>query len=143
MTSSNAHKVAADLAAWSTYTADATHNTVTHHGALLQTAIKRNASEARTNPRPSPSPEGPRALTGDYRGSITRQTTRLARRTICVVGTNKVQGPRLELGFDGIDAAGRTVHAQPYPHFGPGLDEIAPGFEADLNRILPPPGGVR
>lgn len=136
MSTSNADSVAADMAAWATFTRDAVHKTVVTFGALLQTNVKRRASEARTNPRPSPNIEGPRLLTGNYNRSINRRTTRFAGRSISEVGTNAVQGPRLEMGFDGVDSAGRTVHQQPYPHFGPGLDDTAPAFAAALDGVL-------
>lgn len=132
-------EVAADLAAWARYTADRTHQVVVQYGALLQTAVKRHASQPRTNPRPSETVEGPRLLNGDYNRSITRQTKRNASRSVSTVSTNKVQGPRLEFGFVGTDSLGRNVNARPYPHFGPGLDEIGPQFEAEIAGVLAPP----
>ena len=136
---STAAEVAADMAAWASYTRQRVHEVVRDHGALLQSAVKRHASQPRTNPRPSATPEGPRLLTGDYNRSITRLTTRRATTTTSAVGTNKIQGPRLEFGFTGVDALGRTVNARPYPHFGPGLDEISPQFEAEIAGVLAPP----
>lgn len=129
----------ADLAAWSTYTRDAVHNTVVTYGALLQTAVKRHASQPRTNPRPSSSPEGPRHLLGTYNRSINRRTTRRANTSTVEVGTNAVQGARLEFGFQGVDAKGRNVNQRAYPHFAPALDEVQPAFEEAVAQVLPPP----
>ena len=131
-------QVAADLAALATATRGAVHAVVVRHGAILHTAVKRHASQPRTNPRPAESPEGPRLLTGAYNRSINRQTTRTPSRSIVQVGTNAEQGPRLEHGFHGVDSLGRNVDQQPYPHFGPALDEIAPAFVAEVTAAARP-----
>lgn len=136
---STPEQVAADLANLAATVRDSAHRAVVYHGALLQSAVKRNASQPRTNPRPSSSPEGPRLLNGDYNRSIDRATERAAGRSIVRVGTNAIQGRRLEFGFTGVDSAGRNVDQRPYPHFGPALDEIAPGFEADVQALTVPP----
>jgi len=133
-------QLAADIAAWSTYTRDAAHLVTVEFGARLQVAVKRHAAQPRTSPRPSANVEGPRLMTGDYNRSINRLTTRNALTSRTEVGTNKAQGARLEFGFTGVDAKGRNVNQQPYPHFGPGIDEVQPEFEAAIEQILAPPG---
>lgn len=95
---------------------------VRHHGLLLQTRVKANAAG-----RP-----GPRMQTGDYNRSIEMEVGLDGGAPTARVGTNRPQGRRLELGFRGTDSLGRTYNQPPFPHFGPAVDEIAPGFEADV-----------
>ena len=71
---------------------------VRHHGHLLHSRVKREANQPRTNLRPSSSPEGPRLMLGDYNRSIVLDVARTGASTVANVGTNKVQGPRLEFG---------------------------------------------
>lgn len=116
-----------------------TKATVRYYGQLLQTKVKANANTGTHRPGaphiPGTGP-GPNVATGDYNRSIGLELqlsddgwSRAA------VGTNKVQGRRLELGFVGADSAGRHVNSPPYPHFGPAHDEIAPQFETAVARI--------
>lgn len=133
-------EVATDLAAWARYTRDRVHQVVVMHGALLQTNVKRHANQPRTNPRPSANVEGPRLLTGDYNRSINRRTERRANTTRAEVGSSAPQAARLENGFNGVDSLGRNYSQQPYPHFAPGLEDTEPGFIADLEQVLAPPG---
>lgn len=93
---------------------------VNHHGMLLNTRVMAKASG-----RP-----GPRAITGDYRRSWTHKHTGGGSVTRSEVGTNAVQGRRLEYGFNGADSLGRVYNQPPFPHARPAFDEIAPGFEA-------------
>lgn len=95
---------------------------VAHHGLKLQARVRANAAG-----RP-----GPRIQTGDYNRSITLEVGRDAGSPTARVGTNRPQGRRLELGFRGTDSAGRTYNQPPYPHFGPAIDQVGPGFEADV-----------
>lgn len=95
--------------------------------AHLQTAIKRHAAQPRTNPRPRGATlEGPRLLTGTYNRSLNRRVDAGATRIIGTVGTNDVRARRLEFG---------GARSLAYPHFGPGLDEIAPRYIAALRAI--------
>lgn len=93
---------------------------VVREGAALQTRVRAKASG-----RP-----GPRAQTGDYRRSISRQTSRGPGSITIEVGTNSPQGRRLEFGFWGLtDSLGRLFHQPAYPHFAPaadGMDETLP-----------------
>jgi hypothetical protein len=77
---------------------------------LLKTRIVSHASG-----RP-----GPNAPTGDYRRSwsVSKKDA-----TTAIVGTNKPQGRRLEYGFYGTDALGRTYHQPPFPHVQVSVDE--------------------
>ena len=112
-------QVAADLANLAAETSGRVHLAVVETGAKLLAKVRSNASG-----RP-----GPEAPTGNYRRSINRLTTRTATASQASVGTNAPQGRRLEFGFVGTDSLGRNYAQPAYPHFGPALDEIAPGFE--------------
>jgi hypothetical protein len=99
---------------------------VTHFAALLETSVKQHASG-----RP-----GPNVITGDYRRSITRQVTATRGGAEAEVGTNAVQGPRLEYGFHGTDSLGRHYDQPPYPHFRPAADEIEPQFVEAVEQAI-------
>lgn len=103
-------------------TDDAVNKVVKHYGHLLATKVKAKASG-----RP-----GPNAPTGDYRRSITAQFSREGSKSIAIIGTNAVQGRRLEFGFNGVDSLGRHYNQPPYPHFGPAFDEIEDQFMSAL-----------
>lgn len=109
----------------------AASKSVAHHGLLLQAAVKRRAAEPRTAARPAESPQGPRLVTGDYNRSIYLRHGAFS----AEVGTNKPQGRRLEFGFTDTDSLGRSFDQQPYPHFGPAVDEISPLFLASLAKV--------
>jgi hypothetical protein len=97
-----------------------------HYGVRLLASVKAHASG-----RP-----GPRMVTGDYNRRIALQFSGGENPRASVI-TNADQGLRLEFGFMGMtDSLGRTFHQPPYPHFGPGFDEIAPQFERAV-RDLP------
>lgn len=91
---------------------------VRHWGMLLNTRIKAKASG-----RP-----GPNAPTGDYRRSWTHEFKDVGGTAVSINGTNRDQGRRLEFGFVGADSLGRVYNQPPYPHVGPAVDEIEPGF---------------
>lgn len=103
--------------------------TVAKHGRLLVTRVK-----ARASGRP-----GPNAPTGDYRRSWTMQLRQETLGSVAVVGTNKPQGRRLELGFVGQDSLGRTYDQPPYPHVRPAIDDVTPGFQAEMDAIAKEP----
>jgi hypothetical protein len=100
---------------------------ITEQSALLETAVKSHASG-----RP-----GPRAVTGDYRRSITTAIYVSPDRSgiLAVVGTNKPQGRRLEYGFIGVDALGRHYNQPPYPHFRPAIVERHEPFLEAVRKI--------
>lgn len=104
----------------------AINKVVTHYGHLLATRVKAKASG-----RP-----GPNAPTGDYRRSINAQFSTAGGKSIAYVGTNAVQGRRLEYGFNGTDSIGRHYNQPPYAHFGPAADEIEPEFYAAIAHTV-------
>jgi hypothetical protein len=104
----------------------AVNKVVVHYGHLLATRVKAKASG-----RP-----GPNAPTGDYRRSINSQFSHSNGKSIAYVGTNAVQGRRLEYGFNGVDSIGRHYNQPPYAHFGPAIDEIEQEFYAALEKVV-------
>ena len=118
-------RLALRLNAASVTTGAKAHRLVRHFGTLLQTKVKANASG-----RP-----GPRAPTGDYRRSIALSLGVSRGGVEATVGTNRPQARRLEFGFKGTDAAGRSYNQPAYPHFGPAVDELRPDFEAAVERL--------
>jgi len=76
---------------------------------------------------------GPNVITGQYRDSIRIFLfTRLPETSIAVVGSDAPQGPRLELGFFGIDALGRVYEQPPYPHWRKAAAIVYPRFVARM-----------
>lgn len=122
----NAHVVAMDLTKMAAATALKVPAVVRHFGQLYQTRVRAAASG-----RP-----GPRAITGDYRRSITLEMTSIDGNVAAVIGTVAPQGRRLEFGFVGTDSLGRSYHQPPYPHFGPPLEPIAAEMEAVLAAMI-------
>jgi len=102
------------------------------YGNILLARVK-----ARASGRP-----GPNAPTGDYRRSINLDLSGgnagplSAGEATATVGTNAVQGRRLEYGFVGADSLGRVYNQSPYPHFGPALDEVGPLFLAAVSAAI-------
>lgn len=96
---------------------------VTHFGQLYQTRVRAAASG-----RP-----GPRAITGNYRRSISLEVGRSASGTVAIVGTNAPQARRLEFGFVGSDSLGRHYNQPPYPHFEPPLAQTIEQLANALN----------
>lgn len=129
---SSAAQVAGDLATLAAAISGAVHQTTVRYTAELQAAVQRNASG-----RP-----GPNVITGNYRRSVNRRTEKRVGGSIGQVGTNAPQGRRLEHGFVGTDARGRTYNQPPRPHFGPALDEVAPKYEAAIAALGTPIRGA-
>jgi hypothetical protein len=119
-------RIAAELDAASAKVGPGVARTVQHHGRMLATRVKANASG-----RP-----GPNVVTGDYRRSITLRMSGAGGFRMADVGTNKPQGRRLEYGFHGTDSLGRSYNQPPLPHFGPAFDQTVPLFMADLDRVV-------
>lgn len=100
---------------------------VRHYGLLYQTRVR-----ARASGRP-----GPRAITGDYRRSITLELRAGENGTIAEVYSNRPQARRLEYGFMNMtDSLGRAFHQPPYPHWEPDLqrtiDEMMQALSAAI-----------
>lgn len=136
--SSNAAEVAADLAAVGVRAGARAFAVTRHFGMLQTTAIQRRASLPRTHPR-GPGTGGPRLITGDYVRSWSTTVTLEGGNPTATSGTNRPQGPRLELGFSDTDSAGRRYYQPPYPHARPGHDDVAPAFVEAIAAI---PGEV-
>lgn len=118
-------EVARELIVGSVKIAGVVYTVVQTYGQLLKTRIQANASG-----RP-----GPNAPTGDYRRSwtVAFAGNSLLGNAEAVVGTNAVQGRRLEYGFVGADSLGRVYNQPPFPHVGPAADAIEPLFYAALD----------
>ncbi len=101
----------------------------TQSGLMLLGDVKKRAARDRNLPSEAGKP--PRLQTGNYNRSINKRTTTSAGRVTVTVGTNAVQGARLEYGFDAPGQ--RTL---PHPHFRPALAEIAPVFEAAVRAAV-------
>jgi hypothetical protein len=97
-----------------------------HFGQLLRTRVMAKASG-----RP-----GPNTITGDYRRSWQVKVSGGGSSTTAEVGTNAVQGPRLEYGFNGTDSLGRTYNQPPFSHARPAFDEIQPLFIAGGEALI-------
>lgn len=129
---------------------------VRHFGQLLLSRVKANAATGFHKPGmghiPGTGP-GPNVATGDYLRSIGMDMTSSGNEATAEVGTNKVQGRRLEFGFVGTDSAGRTYPSSsrtvrgrrgsplarkgyPYPHFLPALRVIQPQYLAAMRKII-------
>lgn len=111
----NADEVAADLARLAETSVAAVVNVVGKEVLTIEADVKKRAARPRT--APSVAGLGPRLQTGDYNRSIGSRVRQLATKVEGSVGTDKVQGYRLEKGFDAPGQ--RTL---PHPHFGPALD---------------------
>jgi hypothetical protein len=85
--------------------------------------VRRTASGRLVGLDPSAEGEPPHVLTGRLRLSIKHEVERRGRRILGRVGTNVIYGRRLELGFTGTDAAGRSVRQGPRPYLRPALVE--------------------
>lgn len=95
-------------------------------GELLRTRVRANASG-----RP-----GPRVQTGDYRRSISLEVSSSGTDVAAFVGTNAVQGARLENGFMGMrDSLGRLYHQPPFPHFAPAHERTAPEYATAMEHM--------
>lgn len=69
---------------------------------------------------------GPRRITGNYLRTINTATIDDGWGT--TVGSNAPQARRLELGFHGVDALGRSYAQPPYPHFAPAIQRLQVEF---------------
>jgi len=121
-----ARVLAAELGGASIHVEQGTSAIVEMYGELMATRVKAFASG-----RP-----GPNAPTGDYRRSWTAEFTRKNGNAASQVGTNKVQGRRLEFGFVGADSLGRIYNQPPYEHLQPAIDVIEPLFYAAMSTYL-------
>lgn len=122
---SNATEVAALFGQAATELGSRATALVRHWGTRLQASVKAHAAG-----RP-----GPRMVTGDFNRSVALDVT-VGGQSTARVGTNRPQARRLEFGFHGIDSLGRNYDQPPYPSFGPGYDDTAPGFEEAAGQLI-------
>jgi hypothetical protein len=128
---SNADQVGAALAARTSRLMPRVMRAVMHAALMVQTRTQANAS------LPASGPPGPRAITGDYRGSWgVTQPTVTSGGFAATVATNKPQARRLEYGFVGVDARGRHYNQRPYPHLRPAVEATEPEFQAALRAAV-------
>lgn len=97
-----------------------------HHGQLYQTEVRAGASG-----RP-----GPRAITGDYRRSITLEMGLVAGFPAAIIGTVSPQARRLEYGFVDTDSLGRHYNQPPFPHWDPPLGARVEALTADMADLV-------
>lgn len=121
----DAKQVAADFAALSNVSVNTAAEIVAAETLEVQSDVKRRAARPRT--APSVAGLGPRIQTGDYNRSIGTHVERGGTEITGSVGTDKVQGYRLEKGFDAPGQ--RTL---PHPHFGPAMDASEKRFPTRL-----------
>ncbi|MFK8851255.1 HK97 gp10 family phage protein [Streptomyces sp. Ac-502] len=101
--------------------------TVHRQAMLLRGRIRANASG-----RP-----GPNVITGQYRSSWEIDAFPVPHGGGAEVGTNAPQGRRLEFGFfDMTDSLGRHYFQPPFPHVGPAVDALSPGYEHAFRQAL-------
>lgn len=122
-------KVAHDLINLAASTATRVRGVVIRAGMVTLTDVKRRAARSRTLPSVAGLP--PRLQTGDYNRSIGMNLTSTAASYTASIGTNKVQGRRLELGFD--EDGQRTL---PHPHFVPALEVGGKELRSGIARVV-------
>lgn len=82
-------------------------------------AVNRGNADGRN---PSKEGEPPKKVTGRLQTSIVQVVTVEEKRVIGRVGSNVVYARRLELGFFGVDSAGRHVSQAPRPYLRPAIE---------------------
>jgi hypothetical protein len=123
MTISGDQSVAAKLKRAVQYSQSDAARITNEYGTKLVDLVKMNASG-----RP-----GPNVITGMYRGSI-----RVVERSAFAVtaGTDAPQANRLENGFAGVDALGRSYDQPPFPHWRPALEVIGPQYVEAMREAV-------
>lgn len=117
----------------------ATQVAVGRTGATLHTQVRANAktgTHAPGRPHIPGTGPGPNTASGDYLRSISLTTGRDMAGAFAIVATNAVQARRLEYGFVGIDALGRSYRQAPYPHWRPAIAVVPEIFARELDRAL-------
>lgn len=71
---------------------------------------------------------GPQRVTGDYVSRFRIVKERIFRGFRTSVVNDHPASARLELGYTGVDAAGRTYNQPPFPHWRPAREVMAPKF---------------
>ena len=96
------------------------------YGELLRQRVRQHASG-----RP-----GPNVITGEYRNSIQVSYSSRGGGVSAAVFSPLPFSRRLEYGFVGTDAAGRTFNQPPYPHFRPAMRELREEFVTALGLAV-------
>jgi hypothetical protein len=93
-------------------------------GMILETLVRSYASGA----------PGPQVITGEYEQSIQYQGLHIIPGLLIEahVSSSEPFAHRLEYGFMGVDALGRTVQEAPRPHFAPAMARLAVVYPADV-----------
>jgi hypothetical protein len=93
-------------------------------GMILETLVRSYASGA----------PGPQVITGEYERSIRYQGLHIIPGLLIEahVSSDEPFAHRLEYGFMGVDALGRTVQESPRPHFAPAAARLAAIYPADV-----------
>jgi len=126
VTEVNGPKVAAELLITAAGVMPAVAAITQTYGNILLARIKANASG-----RP-----GPRIITSNYNRSWNLEMSKHSKGVAADVGTNAVQGRRLEYGFVGSDSLGRHYSQPPYPHVRPAFDLVAPTYYLAIAAYL-------
>jgi hypothetical protein len=111
----------------------AAHGDVVHRRVVAATFLSGQELSRFVKAHASGRP-GPNAPTGQYRSHIPVRPEMLVRGydVTAELGVNDPQARRLEYGFHDTDSLGRVFEQGPYPHWGPGMDDERPIFEARL-----------
>jgi hypothetical protein len=123
---SGAREAAKAFLAASSVASAKTSAAAAYHGKRYQAAVKRRASG-----RP-----GPNIITKRYNNSIQFRMVQTGPIAVAEVYTNHPAAHRLEVGFVGVDSAGRTVDAPPYPHWDPDFMAAADGLQRSMAAIV-------
>ncbi|WP_169165099.1 hypothetical protein [Cellulomonas taurus] len=99
--------------------------------------IARTGARVRTQVRAGASGRpGPRAPTGNYRRSISHTNGHDGAIPVSVISTNAPQAARLEYGFSGIDALGRSYNQPAYPHWRPAAEKAQEFLMAEADKLV-------
>jgi hypothetical protein len=85
--------------------------------------VRRTSSGRQVGLDPSLPGQPPRVVSGNLRKSITNSVAVDQKGVVGKVGTNVPYGRRLELGFFGVDKAGRNYSQEARPYLRPALKE--------------------
>jgi hypothetical protein len=87
--------------------------------------LVEGATKVRASGRP-----GPRVVSGSHRRSVHVEGPKTAGTQVSAqIGPSMIYSRRLELGFTGSDAIGRSYHTAAFPSLTPGLADTMPQLE--------------
>lgn len=79
---------------------------------------------------------GPRVITGNFRRSITGDTSAGAGIIRGQIGSNAPQAARLEFGFVGRDVLGRNYNQPPFPYLQPSVPEVQAAVSQAISAAI-------